>query len=65
MFVCFFFILGSSADTDEIPPYAKAVFRLGHHCLPKYVLTGIQNKNDQTYDQNVVSGIVIQCTFYQ
>ena len=33
------FILGNSADPDEMPPYVG--FHLRHHCLPKYLLTGI------------------------
>ena len=34
--------LATSADPDEMPP--GVAFHLGLHCLPKYVLTGIQNE---------------------
>ena len=35
-------ILTNSADPDEMSPYAA--FCRGLHCLPKYLLTGIQNE---------------------
>ena len=34
-------ILANSADSDEMPPYVA--FHQGLHCLPKYLLTGVQN----------------------
>ena len=37
------FILINSADPAEMPPLAA--FHLGHHCLPKYLFTSIQNEN--------------------
>ena len=40
-----FFILANCAASDEMPPYAA--FHLGLHCLPKYLLTGIQNENGE------------------
>ena len=36
------FILATSADSDDMPPYAA--FHLGLHCLQKYLFTGIQNE---------------------
>ena len=35
------FILANSADPDEMQPYTA--FHLSLHCLPKYLLIGIQN----------------------
>ena len=37
------FILANSADLDEMLTYTA--FHLGLRCLPKYVFTGIQNKD--------------------
>ena len=34
--------LANSADPDEMLPYAT--FHLGLHCMPKYLITGIQNE---------------------
>ena len=39
------FILANTEDPDEIPSYAA--FRLGLHCLLKYLFTGIQNEKGQ------------------
>ena len=36
------FIFANNADPDEILHHAA--FHLGLHCLPKYLLTGIQNE---------------------
>ena len=36
------YISANCADTDEILPYVA--FHLGLHCLPEYLLTGIQNE---------------------
>ena len=36
------FFLANDADPDEMPPY-KVAFHLVHHCLLKYLFTGIQN----------------------
>ena len=36
------FVLANSADPDELP--LDATFYLGLHCLPKYLLTSIQNE---------------------
>ena len=37
-----FFFFVNSADPDEMPHYVA--FHLGLHCLPKYLLAGIQNE---------------------
>ena len=36
------FILANCADPDEMPH--NAAFHLGLHCLPKYLLSSIQNE---------------------
>ena len=38
-------IFENSADPDEMLPYVE--FHLGHHCLPKYLFTSIQNEKVQ------------------
>ena len=59
MFLSFkiFFILANSADSDEMPPYAA--FHLGLHCLPKYLLTGIQNEKGEVKLKKRISCVTI------
>ena len=39
-------ILTNSADTYEMPPFFKAAFHLGLHCLPKYLCTSEEETMD-------------------
>ena len=36
------FSLANSAEPGEMPPYEA--FNLGLHCMPKYLITGMQNE---------------------
>ena len=48
------FIFANSADPDEMLHYAA--FHLGHHCLPKYLLTGVSRMKRVKAFKNDVKG---------
>ena len=48
-----FILAANSADPDEMPP--KVAFHLGLHCLPKYMLTSIQNERVNFLSNNILN----------